>query len=104
MRTHLLVERVEQLLTGGRTCECGAAFLRTTESAQVKKAFRSAVEHDPHAIEKVHDGRSRLAHARHHGLVRQEIAAIDGIVDVLPDRITFTLGVEHRIDTALCAD
>ena len=100
----MLVERVEQLLTGGRTCECGAAFLRTTESAQVKKAFRSAVEHDPHAIEKVHDGRSRLAHACHHGLVRQEIAAIDGIVDVLPDRIAFTLGVEHRIDTALCAD
>ena len=104
LRAHLLVERVEQLLTGGRTCECGTAFLRATESAQVKKTFRSAIEHDPHAIEKVHDGRSRLAHARHHGLVRQEIAAVDGIVDVLPDRIAFTLGVEHRIDTALCAD
>lgn len=69
-----------------------------------QEGLQECGEHDPHAIEKVHDGRSRLAHVRHHGLVRQEIAAVDGIVNVLPNRIAFTFGVEHRIDAALCAD
>src|SRR5437660_7488007 len=33
---HLLVERIEELLPGGRTRECGAVIERSTETAKVE--------------------------------------------------------------------
>ncbi len=100
---HLLVERVEQLLAGGGAGECGAPLLGAAESAQVKQAFRRTVEHHAHAVEKVHDAWRRFAHAAHLRLVGQEIAAVDGVVEMLVHAVAFALGVQGRVDAALCA-
>ena len=54
----LLVERVEELLAGGRAGECGAVIERAAEAAEVQQAFRRPVEGDAHAVEQVDDGRA----------------------------------------------
>ncbi len=100
---HLLIECVEQLLAGGGAGECGAALLSSTESAQVKQAFGRAVEHHAHAVEKVHDAWRRFAHAAYLRLVGQEIAAVDGVVEMLVHAVAFALGVQGRVDAALRA-
>src|SRR5262249_60589814 len=45
-----------------------------------------------------------LAHCLHWRLISKKVAAVNGVVEMLPGRIAFTLQVLRSIDPALCAD
>ena len=81
---NLLVERVEKLLAGGGSGEGGAVEERAAEAAEVEQAFGRAVEGHAHAVEQVDDGRARSHICFDRGLVGEEVAAVDGVVEVLP--------------------
>ena len=100
---NLLVECVEKLLSGGRAGKSRAVEQRAAEAAEIQNAFRSAIEGNAHAVEQVDDGRSHLAHGFHGRLVREEVAAVDGVVKVQPGGVAFTLQVLGRVDAALRA-
>ena len=100
---HLLVERVEQLLAGGGAGEGGAVIKRAAEAAEVEQPFGRAIEGNAHAVEQVDDARRLVAHLLHRRLVRQEVAAVDGVVEVLPGGVTFALQVLGGVDAALRA-
>ena len=100
----LLVERVEELLAGGGAGEGGAVIERAAEAAEVEQAFGRAVEGHAHAVEQVDDGGRRFAHCLDGGLVGEEVAAVDGVVEVLPGGVAFALEVLGGVDAALRAD
>ncbi len=100
----LLVERVEKLLTGGGAGECGAVIKSATESAEIEQAFRRAVEGNAHAIEQVDDGWGGFTHRLDGCLVGEEVAAIDGVVEVLVGSVAFAFEILGSVDTALGAD
>ena len=52
------------------------------EAPEVQQSFAGAVEHDAHTVQQVNDTGSGIAHALDQGLVRQEVAAVDRIVQV----------------------
>jgi hypothetical protein len=81
----LLVEGVEELLAGGGSGEGGAVEEGAAEAAEVEEAFGGAVEGDAHAVEEVDDGGALVAHGLDGGLVGEEVAAVDGVVEVLED-------------------
>ncbi len=101
---NLLVERVEKLLTGGGSGKGGAVIERASEAAEVEKAFGSAVEGNAHAVEEIDDAGSSLAHGLDGRLVGEEIATVDGVVEMLVGRIAFALEVLGGVDAALGAD
>src|SRR5262249_3900526 len=47
--------------------------------------------------------RRRLAHGLDRRLVGEEVAAVDGVVEVLPGRVALTLRVDRAVDAALRA-
>ena len=100
----LFVERVEKLLAGGCAGERGAVIESAAEAAEVEKAFRGAIEGNAHAIEQVDDGGGGFAHGLDGGLVGEEVAAIDGVVEVLVGGVAFALEIFGGIDAALRAD
>ncbi len=100
---HLLIERVQQLLAGGGAGKRGAVVERAAEAAEVEQPFGSAVEGDAHAVEQVDDARRLVAHASDRRLVGQEVAAVDGVVEVLPGGVAFALQVLGGVDAALRA-
>jgi hypothetical protein len=93
---HLLVERVEQLLAGGCAGEGGAVVERAAEAAEVEQALGGAVEGHAHAVEQVDDGGRGLAHGLDGRLVGQEVAAVDGVVEVLVGGVALALQVLWR--------
>ena len=101
---HLLVERVEQLLAGGGAGECGAVIERAAEAAEVEQAFGSAIEGHAHAVEQVDDAGRGFAHRLDGRLVGEEVAAVDGVVEVLRGGVAFALEVLGGVDAALRAD
>ena len=101
---HLLVERVDQLLPRRRAGEGGAMEQRAAEAAEVEQPFGRPVERDAHAVEEEDDRRPRLAHRLHRRLVRQEVAAVDRVVEVPPRRVALALPVDGGVDPALCTD
>ena len=101
---HLFVERVEKLLAGGGAGEGGAIEERAAEAAEIEQSFRSAVEGHAHAVEQVDDAGSGFAHGLDRRLVGQKVAAIDGVVEVLPGGIAFALQILGGVDAALGAD
>ncbi len=101
---HLLVERVEQLLAGGGAGEGGAVVERAAEAAEIEQSFRGAVEGNAHAVEQVDDAGRGFAHVFHRRLVGEEVAAVDGVVEVLPGGVAFALQVFGGVDAALGAD
>ena len=104
MAADLLVERVEELLAGGRARECGALVERASEAAEVEQAFGCPVERHSHSIEEVDDGGALRGHVLDRRLVGEEVAAVDGVVEVLEDGVAFALEVLGRVDAALRAD
>ena len=92
----LLVERVEELLAGGCPGECGALVEGAAEAAEVEQALVGAVEGDAHAVEQVDDGGGAGGHVADGGLVGEEVAAVDGVVEVLEDGVTLALEVPWR--------
>ena len=101
---HLLVERVEKLLAGRGSGEGGAVVEGATEAAEVEQAFGGAIERDAHAIEEIDDGGRGLAHGLDGRLVGEEVAAIDGVVEVLVGGVAFALEIFGGVDAALRAD
>ncbi len=100
----LFVERVEELLAGGGAGEGGALVERAAEAAEVEQAFGGAVEGDAHAVEQVDDGGALRGHVLDGRLVGEEVAAVDGVVEVLEDVVAFALEVLGGVDAALGAD
>ncbi len=100
----LLVERVEELLAGGGAGEGGAVVEGATEAAEVEQAFGGAVEGDAHAVEQIDDAGRGLAHGLDGRLVGEEVAAVDGVVEVLDGGVAFALEVLGGVDAALRAD
>ena len=100
----LLVERVEQLLAGGCPGEGRALVERAPEAAEVEQALVGAVEGDAHAVEQVDDGWGARGHVADRGLVGEEVAAVDGVVEVLVDGVSLALEVLGGVDAALGAD
>ena len=101
---NLLVERVEELLAGGCAGKCGAVVKRAAKTAEIQQSFRGAVEGHAHAIKQVDDGRGRFAHRLHRRLVGEEIAAVNGVVKVLPGSVAFAFQVFGGVDAALCTN
>ena len=100
---HLLVERVEQLLAGGRAGEGGAVVERAAEAAEVEQSLGRAVERHAHAVEQVDDAGRRVAHRLDRRLVGEEVAAVDRVVEVLPGGVALALQVLGGVDAALRA-
>ena len=100
----LLVERVEELLAGGGAGEGGAVIERAAEAAEVEQALGSAVEGHAHAVEQVDDAGGGFAHGLDGGLVGEEVAAVDGVVEVLGSGVALALEVFGGVDAALGAD
>ena len=101
---HLLVERVEKLLAGGGAGEGGAVEERAAEAAEVEQSFGRAIERHAHAVEQIDDAGSGFAHGLDRRLVGQEVAAVDGVVEMLPGGIAFALQILCGVDAALGAD
>ena len=101
---HLLVERVEKLLAGGGAGEGGAVVERAAEAAEVEQPFGRAVEGHAHAVEQVDDAGRGFAHGLDRRLVGEEVAAVDGVVEVLPGGVAFALEILGGVDAALRAD
>src|SRR5215211_8581008 len=76
----------------------------SAEATEIQQSFRRAREGDAHAVEEVDDCRGHLAHGLGGRLVRQEVAAVDRVVEVLPGRVALALGVDRAVDAALRAD
>ena len=100
----LLIESVEKLLAGGGSGEGSAVIERAAKAAIVEKAFGSAIEHDPHAIEEIDDGRGVFTHALDERLIGEEVAAVNGVVKMLPGGVAFPLLVFRGVDATLRAD
>ena len=101
---HLLVERVQQLLAGGGAGKRGAVIERAAEAAEVEQPFGRAVEGNAHAVEQIDDAGRHIAHRLDRRLVGQEVAAVDGVVEVLPGGVAFALQVLGGVDATLRAD
>ncbi len=100
----LLVERVEELLAGGGARERGAVVERPAEPPEVEQSLGGAVEHHPHAVEHINDARRGLGHVAHRRLAGQEVAAEDGVVEMLPGGVALALEVLGGVDASLRAD
>ena len=100
---HLLIQRVEQLLPGSRARKGRAVIQGPAKSPEIQQSLRRAIEHHAHAIQQVNNRRRRLAHALHQRLIRQKIAAVDRVVEMLPRGIAFTLQIFRRVNAALRA-
>ncbi|MNE88190.1 hypothetical protein D3C80_1854700 [compost metagenome] len=58
--------------------------LGPAEPAEVEQPLRGAVEHDAHPVHQMDDARRGLAHRFDRRLVRQEVATVDSVVEMLP--------------------
>src|SRR6185503_13460022 len=101
---NLFVQRIKELLPGGGACERGAVEERSSEASEVEQALRGAVEWHAHPVEQVNDGRTLFTHLLDWGLVGEEVAAVDGVVEVGPGAVAFALEVLGGVDAALRAD
>ena len=101
---HLLIERVEKLLAGGRAGECGAVIQRAAEPPVIQEPFGRAVEHDAHAVQQIDNAGRRFAHALYQRLIGQKIAAVNRVVKVLIGSVALALLVFRGVDPALRAN
>ncbi|MNG09347.1 hypothetical protein D3C84_927650 [compost metagenome] len=78
-------------------------ILRAAETAEVKQAFRRAAEHNAHPVHQVNDAWRCVAHCFDRRLIREEVAAVYRIVEVLPWGVAFALCINRTVDAALRA-
>src|SRR5439155_16892241 len=100
---YLLIERIQELLTGSGAGEGGAMEERAAETAEIEQAFGRAIEGHAHAIEQINDAGRGLAHLFYGRLVGEEVAAVNRVVKVLPGGIAFAFQVLGGIDASLRA-
>src|ERR1043166_5862831 len=101
--SHLLVERVEELLARRSSGERGAVMFGAAETTKVEQAFVRTREGNAHAIEQVDDRRRHLTHRLRRRLVGEKVAAVNSVVEMFPGRIAFAFGVYGAVDAALRA-
>ena len=101
---HLLVQRVKELLAGGRAREGRPVEERAAEAPEVEQPLRRAVEGDAHAVEHEDDAGRGVGHPLDGGLVGEEIAAVDGLFEVNLRGVPLALRVDARVDAPLRAD
>src|SRR5271170_8138959 len=78
-------------------------MLGAAEAAKIEQPLGGAIEHHAHAIEEVDDAGRRLAHPFDRRLVGEEVAAVDGVVEMNHRRVALALGVDRAVDAALRA-
>ena len=100
----MLVQRVEELLTGSGPRERGAVIECSAEAAKIEQTLRSAVKGHAHAVEKVNDGGSRVAHRFHGRLVGEKVSAVNGVVEMLPGGVALAFQILGRVNAALRAN
>ena len=76
---------------------------RAAEAAEVEQAFAGPVEGDTVTVEQVDDGRAHGGHLLDGRLVGQEVAAEDGIVEVLGAVVALAFEGLGGVDAALGA-
>src|SRR5690242_10990052 len=79
-------------------------MLGAAEAAEIQESLGRAIEHHAHAVEQVDDSRRGFTHPLYRGLIGQEVAAIDSVVEVDVGRVALALGVNRAVDSALRAD
>src|SRR5262249_26257119 len=100
----LLIESVEKLLSGRRAGECGAIVESAAEAAKIQQSLRGAIEGNSHAVEQIDDPGSSVTHGLDRRRVRQKVAAVDGVVKLLPGSVAFAFEFFGGVDPALRAD
>ena len=102
---HLLVQGVEQLLAGRGPGEGRPPEERAAEAALIAKALGRAVERHAQPVHQVDDPRGPVGQFLHRRLVLEEIAAVDGILEMLPRAVAQLPGqIVDAVDPALGAD
>ena len=79
-------------------------MLLPAEIPKIQNALRRACERHAHAIQHFDDLRRGLDHALHGHLVRQEVATVHRIVEMLVDAVMLALRVHAGVDAALGAE
>ena len=100
---HLLIQYVQQLLTGTGAGERGPGMFGAAEGTQVEQSFRRTGEHHAHPVQQVNQAGRCIAHRLDRRLIGQEVAAQHRILEMLPGRVVLPLGVESAVDAALGA-
>src|SRR5581483_564188 len=103
MTAHLLVEGIQQLLTGGCPGKRRPVVQRSSKAAKIEQALRSTVKGDAHPVKQINDAGRGIAHFLHRRLIREEVAPVNRIVKMLPRGVAFAFQVLGGIDTALRA-
>src|SRR6266446_4836508 len=100
----LLVESIEKLLAGGCSGERGAIIERASKAAKIEQTFGRAIEWNAHAVEKIDNAGSSVAHGFDRRLVGEEVASVDRVVEMLPGGIAFAFQVLGGVDASLRAN
>jgi len=77
---------------------------RSAKAPEIDQAFLRARKRDAHPVEQIDDLRRHLAHSLDGRLVRQKVAAVNRVVEMLGGRIALPLRVDRAVDAALRAD
>src|SRR6266403_1802816 len=100
----LLVERVEKLLARSCSSERGAIVERAAEAAEIEQTFGRAIERNAHPVEQIDNAGRGVAHCFYRWLVGEEVASVDGVVEMLPGGIAFAFQVLGGVDASLRAN
>src|SRR5215813_4368293 len=101
---NLFVQCVQELLAGGGSGECRAMVERAAKPAKIEQAFGRAIEGHSHAVQQINNAGRGFAHGFHRRLIGEEIAAVDGVVKMLPGSIAFALKIFGSVDSTLSTD
>jgi hypothetical protein len=101
---HLLVKRVEELLPRRRPRERRPVEEGPAEPTKIEQSLWGSVEGNPHAIEHVDNTRRSVGHPFDRRLVRQEVTAVHGLLEVHLRGVAFALRVHAGVDSPLSAD
>ena len=102
---HLLIEGVEELLTGRGPGEGCPLVEGPTEAALIAESLRCPVERHAEPVHEIDDPRAPVGHLLDRRLVLEEVTAVDGVVEMLPFGIPLLPreGVD-AVDPPLSAD
>ncbi|MNW49704.1 hypothetical protein D3C74_271340 [compost metagenome] len=103
MAAYLLIQCIQQLLSGRRSGKRRTMVLRPAKPAEIKQALRRAVEHHAHPVHQVNNAGRCLTHRLNGRLVSQEVPAVYRVVKMLPGRVAFPFRIDGSVNAALRA-
>src|ERR1051325_7640110 len=74
-----------------------------TKTPEIQQALAGTRKRHTHAVEKINNRGRHFAHGFGWRLVRQEIAAVNRVVEMFPGGIASTFGIDRAVDAALRA-